>query len=175
MVIKISIHYCLAIVFFLTLFSCKQGSKQTESAKERMRISFDVIPEDHEKNLYYVEWKDTLGHSEGYTGDKQLKRPKEVWCVITNDSKDTLGYYKGLSTARTFAGFQSMDTIVYLHFMIGLNVFTDKFDKRQVMSGQMKAIHDYALQNKLPVIFKPVQINLKTDLRKRHSIELQEQ
>lgn len=148
------------------LVSCEQKSNPADNAKSSMRLSFEIIPEDFERNLYYVEWKDTLGQSEGYQGDKFIKRPKEVWCVITNGIKDTLGYYRGLSTARTFAGFQSKDTIVTLNFMIGLNFFTDKFENAQSLA-------DYESNNqKLPMIFEPIQINLKTDLRKKYDIEL---
>jgi hypothetical protein len=139
-----------------------------------MKISFDIIPEDYERNLYSVEWKDTLGQAEGYKGNKLIKRPKEVWCVITNDRKDTLGYYQGLSTAQTFAGFQSKDTIVTLNFMIGLNFFTDKFDSGKSIADYEKAAHDYSKDNKLPIVFEPIQINLKTDLRKKYDIELKE-
>lgn len=144
-------------------------------SKSRMQISFDVVPEDYERNLYSVEWKDTLGQAEGYQGAKILKRPKEVWCVITNDHKDTLGYYKGLSTAQTFTGFQSKDTIVTLNFMIGLNFFTDKFDNGQSMADYEKAARNYSKDNKLPIVFEPIQLNLKTDLRKKYDIELKEQ
>ena len=140
-----------------------------------MKLSFQVIPEDFERNLYYVEWMDTLGQSEGYQGDKLIKRPKEVWCVITNDNKDTLGYYWGLSTAQTFAGFQSKDTTVTLNFMIGLNFFTDKFENGQSMKDYEKAARNYSKDNKLPIVFKPIQISLKTDLRKKYDIELKEE
>ena len=139
-----------------------------------MKISFAVIPEDYDSNLYSVEWTDTLGQAEGYQGSKLTKRPKEVWCVITNDRKDTLGYYQGLSTAQTFAEFQSKDTIVTLNFMIGLNFFTDKFDSGKSMEDYEKAAHEYSKDNKLPIFFEPIQINLKTDLRKKYDIELKE-
>jgi len=173
---KITTHFYFAIVIFLLLVSCKLPKEKTEIAKLKMSITFNVVPEDYERNLYYVEWEDTLGQSESYTGDKQLNRPTEVWCVITNDRKDTLGNYQGLGTARTFTGFQTKeDTTVTLHFMIRLNMFTDKFDKGQSLSEQYKAAQDYAYKNKLPVMFKPIQINLKTDLRKKHTIELEEQ
>jgi hypothetical protein len=143
-----------------------------DKSNSPMRISFDILPEDYERNLYTVEWTDTLGQAEGYQGRKLLKRPKEVWCVITNDRKDTLGYYRGLSTAQTFAGFQSKDTIVTLNFMIGLNFFTDKFDSGKSMADYEKAAYDYSQDNKLPIVFEPIQINLKSDLRKKFDIEL---
>ena len=165
-------QFFISLLMFLGLFSCRQKNNLTGNSNSTMRISFDVIPEDYERNLYTVEWADTLGQAEGYQGRKLIKRPKEVWCVITNNSKDTLGYYQGLSTAQTFAGFQSKDTIVTLNFMIGLNFFTDKFDSGKSMADYEKAAHDYSRANKLPIVFEPIQINLKTDLRKKYDIEL---
>lgn len=167
--------FYISLLIVLGLFSCGQKTNSTDMSKSRMQISFDVVPEDYERNLYSVEWKDTLGQAEGYQGAKILKRPKEVWCVITNDHKDTLGYYKGLSTAQTFTGFQSKDTIVTLNFMIGLNFFTDKFDNGQSMADYEKAARNYSKDNKLPIVFEPIQLNLKTDLRKKYDIELKEQ
>ena len=165
-------QFYIAFLIVFGLVSCGQKSNSTDKTKSKMKLTFEVIPEDFEKNLYYVEWNDTLGQAEGYQGDKLIKRPKEVWCVVTNHSKDTLGYYKGLSTAQTFAGFQSKDTIVTLNFMIGLNFFTDKFESGQTKDDYEKAARDYSKDNKLPIVFEPIQINLKTDLRKKYDIEL---
>ncbi|HMK27075.1 MAG TPA: hypothetical protein VK483_13680 [Chitinophagaceae bacterium] len=167
-------QFCITFLFVFGLVSCGQKSNSTDKTKSKMKLTFEVIPEDFEKNLYYVEWNDTLGQSDGYQGDKLIKRPKEVWCIITNDSKDTLGYYRGLSTAETFAGFQSKDTIVTLNFMIGLNFFTDKFESGQNEDDYEKAARDYSKDNKLPIVFEPIQINLKTDLRKKYDMELKE-
>lgn len=139
-----------------------------------MRLTFEVIPEDYERHVYVVDWKDTLGLSEGYQGKSFVKRPKEVWCVITNTENDTLGYYKGLSTAWTFSGFQSNDTIIYLNFMIGLNIFTDKFESAKSKEAYEKMIRAYSEKNRLPLIFEPVRINLMTDLRKKYDLELME-
>ena len=166
--------FFIILLIVLGLFSCRQKNSSTDNSKSRMKISFDVIPEDYERNLYSVEWIDTLGQAEGYGGSKLIKRPKEVWCVITNDRKDTLGYYQGLSTAQTFAGFQAKDTIVTLNFMIGLNFFTDKFDTGKSIADYEKAADDYSKDNKLPIVFEPIQINLKTGLRKKYDIELKE-
>ena len=166
------LRFPISLLMFLGLFSCRQKNNVTEIPNSIMRISFDIIPEDYERNLYSVEWKDTLGQADGYRGRKLINRPKEVWCVITNNRKDTLGYYLGLSTAQTFAEFQSKDTIVILNFMIGLNFFTDKFDNGKSMPDYEKAAHDYSQDNKLPIVFEPIQINLKSDLRKKFDIEL---
>ena len=139
-----------------------------------MKLAFEIIPEDFERNIYTVEWRDTLGQSEGYQGDKLIKRPKEVWCIVTNDNNDTLGYYRGLSTAQTYTEFQSKDTIVTLNFMIGLNFFTDKFENGQNMADYEKTAWDYSKTNKLPIVFETVRVNLKTELRKKFDIVLKE-
>jgi hypothetical protein len=157
--------YIILILPFL-LLGCGKTNNLTDKIKSKMKLTFEVIPEDYERNLSYIEWNDTLGQNEGY-GGKWIKRPKEIWCVITNVKKDTLGYYRGLSTAQTFADFQSKDTLVTLNFMAGLNFFSDKFE------NEKEAI-DYSKKNNLPIVYEPIQINIKTDLRKKFEIELNE-
>jgi len=154
--------------------SCGQKSNLINHSKSKIELAFEVTPDDFERGLYNVEWKDTLGQSEGYQDDNLINRPKEIWCVITNYHNDTLGYYRGLSTAQTFAGFQSKDTIVILNFMIGLNFFTDIFEDSQNWENYIKAARDYSKENKLPIEFEPIQINLKTDLRKKYVVEIKE-
>ena len=169
--------FYILLLFVLGLVSCGQKNNATNNSKMKMKLIFEVIPEDYERNLYYVAWEDTLGLSEGYQGDKWLERPKEVWCVITNDNKDTLGCYEGLSFAQESAWFQSKDTIVTLNFMIGLNVFTDKLtDKLEELNNEdfIKFVQKYLNDNHLPIIFEPIKINLKTDICKKYDIEIKE-
>jgi hypothetical protein len=166
--------YYIFLFILIGLLGCGQKSNSGGNTKSKMKLNFEVIPEDFENNLYYVDWTDTLGQSEGYLGDKQIKRPKEVWCFITNNNRDTIGYYRGLSTAQTYAGFQSKDTIVTLHFMIGLNIFSDKFEQEQDRGEYEKSTQDYSKDNKLPINFEPIQINLKTDLHKKYGVVLKE-
>ena len=165
--------YILVFIVF-GLASCGQKSNSTDNTKLKMKLNFEIIPEDFERNLFYVKWNDTLGLAEGYQSHKLIKRSKEVWCVITNNSKDTLGYYKGLSTAQTFSFFQSKDTIVTLNFLIGLNFFSDKFESFKNLEDYEKAVRNFSIDNKLPVVFEPIQINLKTGLRKKYDIEFKE-
>jgi hypothetical protein len=166
----------LVIVYLLVLglSNCKQKDSSLAEVKSTMKLTFEVIPEDFERNLFYVEWEDTLGLAENYRGDRFLQRPKEVWCVITNERKTTLGYYKGLSTAQTLVYFQSKDTIVTLNFMIGLNFFTDKFESSKNMKEYEQMARDYSKDNALPVEFEPVKVNLKAGLRKKYTVELKE-
>lgn len=157
----------IMLLLVLGLSDCQHKAKPT------MKLTFEVVPEDFERNFFYVEWEDTLGMSENNQDDRILNRRKEVWCVITDEKGNTVGDYKGLSTAQTFADFESKDTIVTLNFMIGLNLFSEKFENEKMMKrgGQMI---QYYLKNELPVRFKPIKINLKNGLRKKHKVELEE-
>lgn len=171
-ILRIQFYILLLIVF--GLYSCGQKKSTIEDSKSRLKLKFEVIPEDSEKYLYSIEWKDTLGQSEGYINNKWFTRPKEIWCMITNNQKDTLGYYRGLSTAQTFAYFQSTDTIVTLNFMIGLNFFSDKFGNGKDMVEFENNARQYSKDNRLPIVFESIKLNLQTDLRKKHEIELKE-
>ena len=168
-------QFYIGLLTIFGLVSCGQNSTSTVRPKSKMKFTFEVIPEDYEKKLYFVEWNDTLGLSEGYYGDNLIKRPKEIWCVITNQNKDTLGYYCGLSTAQTFADFKTNDSIVTLNFMVGLNFFTDKFENFQKREDYESAAREYSKKSELPVVFTPIKLNLNTDLRKKYNIELSEE
>jgi hypothetical protein len=145
-----------SFVFLFLIFGGCNSRNPVDKSKEKIKLTFQIIPEDYDKNLYVVEWKDTLGIKQGYN---IIERPKEIWCIITNRSNDTLGYYRGQSTAQTFAYFQSTDSIVTLNFMIGLTLF------RSAESLDIK-------QN--PICFEPVEINLNIDLRKEFEMILKE-
>ncbi len=164
----------ISLLIVLGFVSCVQKSNSTNNTKSKLKLTFEVIPEDFENHSYSIEWKDTLGQSEGYIGNKWFKRPKEIWCIITNHQNDTLGYYRGLSTAQTFTYFQSTDTIVTLNFMIGLNFFSDKFGSGEDMVEFENNAKQYSKDNRMPIVFEPIQLNLKKDLRKKYDIELKE-
>ena len=160
------------IIISLFFFSCRQTDRSIEKVKTK--LTYEVFPEDYERKLYTVQWKDTLGQKEGYEDDKWLKRPKEIWCIVTNNKNDTLGYYMGLSTAQDFLTFESSDTIVALNFMIGLNFFSDKFGSGKDMSEFENNARQYSKDNRLPITFEPIVLNLKADSRKKYDIELTE-
>ena len=162
---KMTRRIFIVILVVVAFFGCKQTSSPE---KTKIQLKYEIIPEDYERNLYYVDWTDTLGLSEGYLPDKILKRPKEIWCLVTNNQNDTLGYYHGLSMAQTFCYFQTTDSIVNLNFMIGLNMFPDKFEND---TAGAKA---YWETNKIPIEFEPVNVNIKYELRKEFEIELNE-
>lgn len=152
------------ILFFFFIFC---GCNQTKTIDNKnLKLSFTISPEDG--NWYYIEWEDTLGLSEGYISDSMsfIKRPKEVWCIVTSLSNDTLGYYKGLSTAQTFTYFQSIDSIVNLNFMIGLNFFSDRLD-----NATSKECYKNLLNK--PISFKPVTVNLNQDLYNQEEVILE--
>lgn len=153
---------CITIFLLVHLFSCSRKKEPVSKTSEKIRITFEIIPEDYDRNLYYVEWKDTLRFPQG---DGVLEEPKEIWCVVTSKSNDTLGYYKGLSMAQTFAYFQPDDSVVILNFMIGIDFFSDvlKTDRERT---------EYVESGKYPVEFEPIEINIYTDLRKKLEKEL---
>lgn len=155
------------LIIPILLSACGQHAAPTSSSKAKMQISFEVIPEDYALHLYNIVWEDTCGQSEGYGSDK-IKRPQEIWCFITNSHNDTLGYYYGMSTAQTFAAFQTTDSIVTVQFITGFNFFSDRF------RAPKEAI-DYAFDHHLPIAYQPLHINLKTDLRKKTLLVLQQE
>jgi hypothetical protein len=153
----------IAILLIIALLGCKETNKPIKS---KILLKYEIIPEDFERNLYYVDWTDTLGLCEGYLPEKSLQRPKEMWCLVTNSKNDTLGYYHGRSMAQTYCYFQAIDSIITLNFMIGLNMFSDKFEND---TAGAKA---YWEANKTPIEFEPIMVNLKSDLRKVREVEL---
>jgi hypothetical protein len=73
----------IALLFPWLLLGCGQTKIPTD--KTTMKLTYQIIPEDYDRNLYYVDWVDTLGQSDGYLQNKinWFKRPKEIWCVVT--------------------------------------------------------------------------------------------
>jgi hypothetical protein len=167
-------QFYISILIVLGLASCGQKNNSTDNSKTKLKLAFEVILEDYEKHFYSITWKDTLGLSEGYIDHKWFSRPKEIWCVITNQQNDTLGHYTGLSTAQTFAYFESADTLVTLNFKIGLNFFSDKFGSGHDMAKFQNNARQYSKENRLPIAFEPIILNLKTDLRTKYDIVLKE-
>ena len=145
------------IILLVTLVPACTSPAQPDSATPA--ISFEVRADNADRNLYYVQWHDTLGQAEGYTRSKWVKRPKEVWCVITNKNNDTLGRYMGSSTAQNFANFQSKDSIVVLHFMMGVNFFSDLFNEE-------KDVDSYVKEHQLPRKYGPITVDIRKELNK---------
>lgn len=136
--------------------------------KSTIQITYEIIPEDYEQNHFTVKWKDTLGLGEGYLPEKFFSRPKEIWCNVTNRENDTLGYYKGMSMPHDYCDFKTTDTLVTLNFMIGLNILPEKFE------NDTTGATEYIKANQNPVEFKPIEVNMNTDLRQSFTIELKE-
>lgn len=147
----------ISCLLLLLLLGCAQNYVQ----EEKLWLSYEVIPEGN--NYYTINWKDTLGVSEGYHENdlRFIKRPREVWCVVTSITNDTLGYYRGLSTAQTFANFQTSDSVVKLNFMTGLNLFPDNY------------IEDKQEMRKYPIKYKPIIFNINRNKNHRTEVELQ--
>jgi len=133
-----------------------------------MQLTYEIIPEDHDRNYFTVMWTDTLGLSEGYLPEKYPSRPKEIWCFVTNYENDTLGYYKGMSMPHRYCDFKSTDSIITLNFMIGLNILPGQFENDT--TGKAAYLKD----NLTPKEFEPIRVNINTDLRQKFTVELKE-
>jgi hypothetical protein len=98
--------------------------------QEPMEIFINIIPEDPEKNLYVIEWIDTIGQAEGHL---QYNRPFELHCYV-RDVNGLQGKYSGLSTQMTHCGFQSSEKEIQVYFMKRFNPFYLE-DPEQLLSG----------------------------------------
>ena len=128
------------------------GSNRTleeNNKKATLKVVTEEVPEGD--TSYYLTWKDTIGNSKNYS---IFDRPTELWCLITNHG-DTIGYYKGLSTPRALEYFSTNDSIVQVTFMVGPNVFSQRMT-RQLLEKYNEV-----------VVFDPVEINIKRNLRKK--------
>ena len=132
-----------------------------------MQVSFQIVPEDISRKWYSLSWEDTLGLSEGYLPENQYRRPKELWCVVTNTNQDTLGYYTGLSTAMSFCNFQSDDSLIQLNFSIGWSMFQSK--EHYFSEEEIKEI-----LKEYPIEFKPIVLHLDTCIRRDITVILEE-
>ncbi|MEP2278252.1 hypothetical protein [Maribacter sp.] len=119
---------------------------------------------------YVISWNDTLCSEFNSDGNYLQKRPYELYCHIFNKEKDTLGYYRGLSSPRQFTYFQTKentDSIIDLEFSVGINYFSEFLAEQS---------EDYInnLNKKFEerIEFKPIRVDLKTDLNKKLEIEL---
>lgn len=157
------------LLVLITLVSCGGNSNKThEATKSIIQLTYEIIPEDYDRNYFTVTWTDTLGLSEGYLPDKFLSRPKEIWCIVNNRENDTLGYYKGMSMPHDYCSFKATDSLVTLNFMIGLNILPERFETDT--TGAMA----YIKANQTPIEYEPIEVNMNTDLRQSFTVELKE-
>jgi len=154
--------YILSLLFGF-IISCSE--KPTPKKIKELPIKFTIVPETND-GLYYVAWKDTLGQSNGYD---QFNRPIELWCIIRNQKNDTIGYYKGLSTAQKLAYFETNDTIVTLEFKTGMNFFSEVYNGSS--EKRNKNLWDYNIQKMTD--FKPIKLNILKELRQEQTIMLE--
>jgi len=145
----------LGLLLLLSLISCNRTTRATEG-KRKLKLKIEVIPEDD--SSYSINWIDTLGHSNSYT---TLDRPIELWCLFKVDN-DTVGYYKGLSSPRHFAYITTKDSIIQAEFMIEPNIFSQRMTE-EILNKNSKII-----------MFNPVDINIKKDIRKKLEFVLTE-
>lgn len=157
--------FLFSLVFIL--FGCATRKEVSTT------ISVEIIPESNVGD-YALVWKDTLGKADSKEAQTFLmNRTNELYCYILNNQQDTLGYYRGLSTPRQWTYFQTKtpkDSLVYLHFSVGINHFSTLLSKYT-----KKEIRQFNRINKRTVQFKPVIISLDTALRIPYSLTLMEE
>ncbi len=142
----------IATFLLICFINCNRNDKTKKPEKASLKIAIEVIPEND--SSYSISWEDTIGQSKGYN---LLNRPFEVWCIL-KDTKNIVGYYKGLSTPSNFTYFTTKDSLIKVTFMIGPNFFSNIISEEE-----RKNIYE----RKVNVMeFNPINLNIKNDLRK---------
>lgn len=134
-----------------------------------MKMNIQVYLE-YEPGIYFISWNDTLCSEFQSDWNYLQKRPYELYCHIFNKERDTLGYYKGLSSPRQFTYFQTKpntDSIIDLEFSVGINYFSEFLDKQS--EDYIDRFNEKMAER---IEFKPIRVDLRTDLKKKIAIEL---
>jgi len=134
-----------------------------------MKMEIEIYLE-FEPDGYFISWNDTLC-SEFITDWNYLeKRPYELYCHIFNKERDTLGYYRGLSSPRQFTYFRTgeeTDSIIDLEFSVGINHFSEfLYEQSEDYINRFNENFEERIE------FKSIRLDLKTDLKKKIEIEL---
>jgi len=127
------------LFILLVLLGCVNEPKKPNI--KQMKIGIKIIPENN-SGAYAIHWNDTLGlkfNNQGtrlenrpqelhlYILNMLENRPQELHLYILNMENDTIGFYRGLSSPRQFAYFQTTknkDSIIDLRFSMGVNHFS---------------------------------------------------
>ena len=134
-----------------------------------MKMDIEIYLE-FEPDVYFISWNDTLCFEFKSDWNYLQKRPYELYCHIFNKENDTLGYYRGLSSPRQFTYFQTKkntDSIIDLEFSVGINHFSEFLDEQSE-----EYINGFNEKFAERIEFKPIRVDLKTDLKKKIEIEL---
>ncbi|AXG71782.1 hypothetical protein KORDIASMS9_04040 [Kordia sp. SMS9] len=134
-----------------------------------MKMEIEMYLE-FEPGGYFISWNDTSCSEFKSSWNYLQKRPYELYCHIFNKERNTLGYYRGLSSLRQFAYFQTKpntDSIIDLEFSIGINHFSEFLAEQSD-----DYINNFNEKFEEKIEFKPVRVDLKTDLKKKIEIEL---
>uniref|UniRef100_UPI00404A8B04 hypothetical protein n=1 Tax=Flavobacterium sp. TaxID=239 RepID=UPI00404A8B04 len=136
---------------------------------DRMKVDIEMYLE-FEPGGYFISWNDTLCSEYKSDWNYLQKRPYELYCHIFNKERDTLGYYRGLSSPRQFTYFQTKpntDSIIDLEFSVGINHFSEFLAEQSE-----EYINSFNEKFEERIEFKPIRVDLKTDLKKKLEIEL---
>jgi len=160
----------LGLLIFMLFFGCPKNPDVQKLSIDKMSLEVEVIPETTDGG-YAISWKDTLCSAFNKPAWRYLEmRPYELYCYITTPNRDTLGYYRGLSSPRQFAYFQVKaieDSIVNVKFLVGINHFSEFLGKQN-----QDYVDQFNKNNKERIEFEEVQLNLNKILRKKMRIEL---
>lgn len=155
------------ILILAVLFGCSDSREKLNI--DRMKMDIEMYLE-FEPGGYYISWNDTLCSEFNSDWNYLQKRPYELYCHIFNTKRDTLGYYRGLSSPRQFTYFQTKqnwDSIIDLEFSVGINHFSEFLAEQS--EDYIESFNERFDER---IEFKPVRVNLRTDLNKKKEIEL---
>lgn len=152
------------------IFSISCSKRPQQIDVNSLPITIEIIPEDT-LGGYALVWNDTLCPEFSDSPRFLEERPYELYCYIINNQNDTLGKYTGLSSPRQFTYFQTKntnDSLINLHFIVGINHFS-RFLQRQPRSY----IEQFNQNNKAPVVFNTIPLNINDGLRIKKDIFLE--
>lgn len=166
---KMKILLKILVLFTIPGVGCSKHVSPEKLNVDKMNLGIKIVPEFGD-NGYSLSWNDTLCSAFKFEWNYLQLRPYELYCYITNNNQDTLGYYRGLSTPRQFAYFETKireDSIINVDFSIGINHFSEFLSEQTP-----KYINQFNENNKERIVFERLVFNLNKDVRKKIALEL---
>ncbi|MFK7937478.1 MAG: hypothetical protein AB8G22_28440 [Saprospiraceae bacterium] len=159
----------ILILFTILRVSCSENVKPEKLNVDKVNLKIEIIPEFGD-NGYSISWNDTLCSEFKSKWNYLQLRPYELYCYITNNNNDTLGYYRGLSSPQQFTYFETKvreDSIIKVDFLVGINHFSEFLSEQTP-----KYINQFNENNKERIVFERVEFNLNKDVRKKMVLKL---
>ena len=123
-------------VIVIALNRCYNNFEEIKEL-ESPHLNLRVIPEDT-LGGYVLQWEDEINPTGADKNKKLRMRPYELYCTVTSQTNDTLGYYIGSSSPRQYLDFVLSDLgekKINLEFQIGINHFSkilESMDDREI-------------------------------------------